>query len=467
MKKILGIVMLFFCAINLFAKDYKDVKYVFLFIGDGMSLPQRMVTDEFLKTQKFPQLAINKMSYQAPTTTRSANSFITDSAASGTAIACGEKVPNKYIGVNAKNKKLVSVADVAKKEGYKVGIITSVTLNHATPAAFYGHSQSRSDYYKLGLQLIETDFDFFGGGTVAKRDDKKSPLYKGNILKLAKEKGYTLAIGREQIQLLEKGDGKVIALPKENDSLPYFIDAPDSIRISHLLKKAIELLDNEKGFFIMTEGGKIDWMCHANDAATTIKEVIDMDNAVKVALEFAKKHPKETLIVITGDHETGGLTLGFAGTGYSSHIYLLANQKCSQGVFEENVKKMLKANPNATFDDAKELITKYFGLIFDSPDKKNRMVVTSAEEKQLRSAFERELKPRQKKSSGKEAYEAEKNPLTIATLRIFNNKAGIAWTSNAHTALPVITSAEGVNAEAFSGMLDNTDIAKKLKEILD
>ncbi len=454
-------------ALTLSAKDYKDVKYVFLFIGDGMSIPQRMATEEFLKTQNLSPLAINKMPYQTPTTTRSASSFITDSAASGTAIACGEKVPNKYIGVTAKNKKLVSIADVAKKEGMKVGIITSVTLNHATPAAFYAHSSARSNYYKIGLDLIESGFDFFGGGTIAKRNDKKSPLYKGDILELAPQEGYKVAIGRSNIEAITKNDGKVIAIANERDSLPYFIDAPKSMRISHILEKAIEVLDNDKGFFIMTEGGKIDWMCHANDAATTIREVIDMDNAVKVAVEFAKKHPNETLIVVTGDHETGGLTLGFAGTGYSSYIYLLANQKCSQGAFEGEIKKLLKSNPNASFDEAKLVITECFGLTFGSDNKKSRLHVSSAEEDILRAAFEREKRPTKKSSKGKEKYEAEKNPLSVATIRLFNNKAGIAWTSTAHTALPVITSAQGVNAEAFTGMLDNTDIAKILKDIID
>ncbi len=467
MKKFLNIIALVFCAISVFAKDYKDVKYVFLFIGDGMSLPQRMMADEYLKSQNLPLLSINKMPYQSPTTTRSSDSFITDSAASGTAIACGEKVPNKYIGITEKNEKLTSVADVAKKEGKKIGIITSVTLNHATPASFYAHAIARGNYYKIGLDLIESDFDFFAGGTIAKRDDKKSPVYKGNIFDLAKEHGYNLVIGRSNIEALKRGSGKVIALPREKDTLPYLIDEPNSMRISHLLEKAIELLDNDKGFFIMTEGGKIDWMGHANDAATTIKEVIDFDSAVNVALEFAKKHPDETLIVVTGDHETGGLTLGFAGTGYKSYIHLLVNQKCSQGAFEGKIKNLLKKNPNASFDDAKKLITENFGLIFNSKEKENRLSVSKAEEKQLRDAFERELENINGTSHKSDLYVIARNPLTVATVRLFNNKAGVGWTTNAHTALPVLTSAVGVNAEAFSGMLDNTDISKILKDILD
>ncbi len=467
MRYILFIFAYFFIALDLFAKEYKDVKYVFLFIGDGMSIPQRMMTDEYLKSQNKPLLSINQMPYHAITTTRSANSFITDSAASGTAIACGEKVPNAYIGINAKQKELTSVADVAKKNGYKVGIITSVPINHATPAAFYGHSSARSNYYKIGLDLIESDFDFYGGGMPKKVDDKKSPSYKGNLLELAKKAGYKLALKRAEVEALSANDKKVIAIPYDRENLPYFIDEPDSMRISHLLEKSIEILDNGNGFFIMVEGGKIDWLCHANDATSTIKEVIDMDNAVKVALDFAKKHPNETLIIVTGDHETGGLTLGFAGTGYTSHYSILADQKCSQEVFEYRIRRFFKENPDAEFKDIQNLITENFGLLFNHKGKKNRMSLNVLEEKQLLKAFKCEKKGFEKKSLGKEAYESEKSPLSLAVLRILNNKAGIAWTSDAHTALPIQTSATGINAESFNGMIDNTDISRILKDILN
>ncbi len=468
MKKIITICWITLFTLISFARDYKDVKYVFLFIGDGMSLPQRTAAEEYLRKHNLPPLEMNRLPYQSPTTTRSADRFITDSAASGTAIACGEKVPNKYIGMNAKKENLVSVADVAKRDGMKVGIITSVYLNHATPAAFYGHSSARSDYYKLGLDLIESNFDFFGGGTLSGRYDKKSPLYKGDLLTLAKEFGYKLALSESKINGLKKGDNKVIAIPYPDSTIPYLIDNPNSMRISHLLAKAIELLDNDKGFFIMTEGGKIDWMCHANDLATVVNEVIDMDNALKVALKFAKKYPKETLIIVTADHETGGLTLGSAGTGYESYFEFIPNQKCSQFTFEQKVKKLLKENADIEFAEVQQIITENFGLIFGSKNKNDRMALTSDEEQTLRKAFDMEKKPSKKrKDSGKEAYEQKKNPLAASVIKIFNRKLGVAWTSDAHTALPVITSAYGTNAEAFVGTLDNTNIAKILKDIID
>ena len=457
-----------FFAMSASAQDCKRVKYVFMFIGDGMSIPQRMATDAYLKSLDLPTLAINKMPYQALTTTNSADHFITDSAASGTAIACGTKVPNHYVGVDAAGKKLESTAFVAKKSGKKVGIITSVTLNHATPAAFYAHTDNRSDYYKIGLDLVASGFDFFGGGAIAKHDFKKSKIYKGDVLDIARKGGYKIFDTPDSIKNIKKSDGKVIALADRYGAMPYAIDAPDSIRGADILKKAIEVLDSDAGFFIMLEGGKVDWMCHANDAATTIVEVVDFDKSVQVAIDFAKTHPDETLIVVTGDHETGGLTLGFAGTGYESYIYLLPRQTCSVEAFEKKVKTLVKNNPDATFDDAKKILSESFGFKFDGGKKGDRLVPTKAEIAALKEAFERERQLFKKSLSGgkKEAYERKKSPLAVAAVRCFNNKAGVAWTSNAHTALPVLTTAQGVNAEMFSGMIDNCDIAKKLKKIL-
>ena len=457
--------ILAFCAL---AADAKSPKYIFLFIGDGMSVPQRMATDEFLSAKKLPPLEINKMPYSAITTTRSADSLITDSAASGTAIACGAKTLNGALGVDPDGKVLKSSAVAAKESGRKVGIITSVTLNHATPAAFYAHVKNRGQYYRVGLDLIESGFDFFGGGAINKHDDKKAEGYKGDILELAEQKGYKVLKDRASIEAAKRGDGKIIALANTKEALPYAIDDPNSMRISHILKKAIELLDNDKGFFIMTEGGKIDWMCHANDAATIIKETIDLDNAVKVAIEFAKKHPDETLIVVTGDHETGGLTLGFANTGYKQYPEILDNQKCSRSTFDSIIKKFFKKNPNATLDDLKPIIAENFGLIFDPAQKDSRMFVNESELKAMQDSLDREKIKLQKRKNAKAQFKYEKvaNPLAAVVVRCLDNKAGFGWTSQAHTALPVYTTASGVGAERFRGTIDNTDIAKILKDLM-
>ena len=206
------------------AAEAKPVKYVFLFIGDGMSIPQRMMTDEFLNRTEKRGLLINRFPGQAITTTMAADSFITDSAASGTAIACGEKTNNGRIGMDATGKrKLQSVAEAARDSGRKVGIVTSVTLNHATPAAFYGHNASRGNYYQLGLDLVASDFDYFGGGGIARHDDKKDKLYRGDIYGLARQAGYTVSRSKEEFGRLKPGVGKVISVGAKAD-LPYAID---------------------------------------------------------------------------------------------------------------------------------------------------------------------------------------------------------------------------------------------------
>lgn len=452
-KIILSLAAFAVSAAALAAQAAKPVKYVFLFIGDGMSIPQRMTAEELARINTGKGLAINSMPHQALTTTRSANSFITDSAASGTAIACGSKTNNGMIGMDPKEGRLKSVAEVARDSGRKVGILTSVTLNHATPAAFYGHNRSRGNYYDLGLDLVESGFDFFGGGGIAECDDKKAKSYKGDIYEIAEGRGYTVVRkDMKALAALKPGCGKVIATGADG-ALMYNLDAPDSPRIADFTKKAIELLDNERGFFIMVEGGKIDWMCHANDAATVMAEVADFDNAVKVALEFARKNPRDTLVVVTGDHETGGLTMGFAGTAYNSYIDRLNAQKRSREAFNSASKKLAGGGKDIEFEDVIPLLSESFGFVFDE-DSESPLALSEAERGELEKAF------------GRWKKDVSKGALSLAAAKILNNKAGLAWTSDAHTALPVETSAQGAGAEVFSGTIDNTDIAKILKELV-
>ena len=456
LKKFFATMIVAVVSIGLFAADAAKPKYVFLFIGDGMSIPQRMVTEQYSKLTRGRGLAINDMGCQGVTTTSSADSFITDSAASGTAIACGEKTNNGRIGMDAEGtRRLVSIAEVAKAAGKKVGIVTSVTINHATPASFYGHNVSRVNYYQLGLDLIASDFDYFGGGGVAQNDKQDDPMFKGDIYVVAKQAGYTVARNRAEFEAIKPGMGKVLAVGATNE-LPYDIDmGPDDIHLVEFTKQAISMLeDGPNGFFLMVEGGLIDYMCHANDAATTIREVLAMDECVEVAKEFAAKHPTETLIVVTGDHETGGLTLGFAGTGYQSFIQNLGGQTCSRDVMQGK----FNALQGKTFDDAKAVIAEASGLIFGQPDqaKLGNMYLSANDEAELQRAFERQFK-----DGGNDHHS-----LANAVIKMVDNKSAVAWTSGAHTALPVSTTASGIGAQNFANMLDNTNIARRMKELV-
>lgn len=457
MFKKISLIICLVVACSLYAKN---PKYVFLFIGDGMSSPQRNMAEAYLKATTGEQLFINHMPVKAATKTGSANALITDSAASGTAIACGEKTNNGRIGMLPDGKtKQESVAYVAQKAGKKIGIITSVTTNHATPSAFYGNRPSRGQYYELGLDLIKSNFDFIGGGGLSKRNDKKSPEYQGDLYDLARKAGYKVVKTPEDIEKLTAKDGKIIARGASG-ALPYAIDKKPGLKLHDFVRKGIEVLDNPNGFFIMTEGGAIDWMCHGNDAATVIFEVLEFDKAVKVAYDFALKHPEDTLIVVTGDHETGGLTLGFANTGISKDLKKLSLQTASSGAFNSMVRNALKGNNAPTLDDVKPVISKLFGLKFDG-DPNDDMFVKPAEMTQLQNAFDKQF------NADKTVAAKNKDALKFASLKVFNAKVGISWSTYGHSALPVITSAWGNGSKLFDkDIFENTYIAKTLKKLV-
>lgn len=444
-KGLLTLAMVVCGIISLHAQDAKKVKYVFLFIGDGMSTPQRMMAEEFSILAGRGKLTINHLDNHATTRTISANALVTDSAAAATAIACGTKTYNGAVGVDSNKQRLESTAEVAKKAGKKVGIISSVPLNHATPAGFYGHQPGRNLYYLIGLDLVASNFDFFGGSGILQANSSKAEGYKGNVYDFAKEAGYTIVEGTENIRNFKPAGEKIIAVNSlYGGGLCKAIDRRENdLALTDLVNLGIKSLDNPKGFFMMVEGGQVDWDGHANRSAENLREVLDFDDAVKVALEFAKHHPEETLVVVTGDHETGGLALGLSGT--SLHLERLVNQKCSSDAFNQILKKEKENNPEYSLEVVKKLITEYYGLQWDID--KGGMNVYKDQMALIEKGFE----------NGK---------LSEYLRRIMNTKGGVGWTSGGHTALPVLTTATGVNADVFTGFIDNTDIAKKLKPMM-
>ena len=449
-----------------FAASAANPRNIILFIGDGMSTPQRMTADEFARKTGRPELVMNRLPYQATTRTCSATSLVTDSAAAATAIACGEKTYNGAVGVNAGTNRIFSSAVAAKESGRKVGIVTTVTINHATPAGFYGHRKSRGEGYGLGLDLLASGFDYFAGGGLDGHDDKKCPEYRGDVYALAREAGYALVEkDLAAFRALKPGTGKTWYVVCDG-SMPYAIDieARKGLpTLAELTAKGIELLENDKGFFLMVEGGKVDWAGHANDAATNLREVLALDDAVRVAVEYQKVHP-DTLIVTTGDHETGGMAMGFAGTGYAFYMDRLANQKCSS----DRIGVYIKEHHPATFDELKPFLSENFGFDFEGAcSKENPMALTKEELEELTSAFAHDLEMAKKGKADDKAYDAKKvSRLPTAVKSIFSHKCGIGWSSGAHTALPVLTTAGGPGAERFTGFLDNTDIAKILKDLI-
>lgn len=432
-------------------------KYVFVFIGDGMSTPQRLMAEDFSKRTGRGELAMNHLARRTETATKSANKVVTDSAAAATAIACGEKTDNGMLGMRPDGTRIESVAAVAKKAGRKVGIVTTVTIVHATPAGFYAHNRSRGDSRAIAMDLVKSGFDYFAGGGIGGWTQPKGGYFdtNGNFVKL--EEGSEAVPGIDPYSLWQtngytfvKDDlaafkalkpGRPVWCVFGESGMDYALDRDGSQpTLAEIVEKGIELLDGPEGFFLMCEGGKVDYAGHANDAGGSVAEQLSLDDAVKVATRFAKAHPGETLIVTTGDHETGGLIRGITGAGAAFDPALLKHQRCTASKFSSILKNAQEKNAAFSFDDAMALVRENFGLGGPVP-------LTDADRDELKKAFE------------------QKKPAEFAgaAKRILSAHAGLAWKSGGHTALPTMTTAEGPGSEILEGMTDNTEIGARLK----
>ncbi|MGN0990838.1 MAG: alkaline phosphatase, partial [Candidatus Ventricola sp.] len=223
----------------------------------------------------------------------------------------------------------------------------------------------------------------------------------------------------------------------------------------------------DTGFFMMCEGGKIDWACHANDAGATVSDTLALADAVQVAIDFAQEHPADTLILVTGDHETGGLTIGFAGTDYDTYLDTLTSQKISYAQFDEAYVAGYKEN-KTPFEEAMKDVEALFGLKMNG-EKTDRLALTDYELERLRTAYALAMTDYDTENYTQEQYVlyGEYNPFSVTVTHILNNKAGVDFTSFSHTGLPVAVFAQGVGAEAFGSYYDNTEIYNRLAALLE
>ena len=446
-------------------------KYVFMFIGDGMSSPQVNSAQVFngcnesglidLKELTFTQFPVVGIQY-----TQDATSFAPDSASTATSLSSGFKTHSGVIGMGIdKTTKGTTIAEMLRDKGWKIGIVSTVTINHATPAAYYAHVASRNDYYEIGLQMAASDFDYFGGGSVNQADNGDKSIYE-----VLEDNGYLVTNDRDTILSLNSDSGKVYAYSpvlQDDGAMMYALDAEDNqLQLKDFVRKGIDVLDNETGFFMMVESGKIDWAGHANDALANIYDTLAFDEAIQVAVEFAKQHPDETLIVVTGDHETGGMTIGYAATGYDTAFDILRNQKCSFVAFDEMVAERIAAG-DFSFDVLMDMVKENFGLVAPGESAEvEALVMNDYEYARLQKAYDDAM------SGNVDGYEESLlyggyNPISVTLTHIINNKAGIGWTSYAHTGLPVPIYAYGEGAEAFIGSYDNTQVALRLMDLTD
>ena len=441
-----------------------QARYVFMFIGDGMGPHQVLSTEMYLaelegKIGRKP-LLMTTFPYSGQVATFSASSGITDSAASGTCLATGKKTNNGVIGLAHDSTPVYSVASQLKEQGWGVGIMTSVTIDHATPSAHYAHTPSRNDYYIIGTQLTESNFDFFGGSGFSRPQDKNNPSAP-NLYDLAEQKGYTLAGGYADAKT-KIGSEKLLVVPEERlqdrsryaGALPYAIDREDKdLKLSQLVELSIAQLSTYDRFFMMAEGGKIDYASHANDGATVLHEVIDFDQAIHVAYRFYEQHPDETLIVVTADHETGGMALG--NSDYVLNLKILANQQCSLDKLSDQLSDLHKAEgKNLQWEQVKQLIAANTGLY-------TLVEITADEDANLQDAFSNMMSHQ---DVVKTLYK-DLNALAAKSLAILNKKSRLGWTSGGHTASAVPVFAIGVGAERFTGWHDNSEIAPLIYQV--
>lgn len=471
------------------AKQAAQAKYVILLIGDGMGMAQRNAAELYLAAQKgdttpgIVKLNMSQLPVQGATTTYSIDSLITDSAAAGTAMACGVKTTNRGLGVDGKNVPVTSIAEMARDKGVKVGIVSTVSLDHATPGAFYAHQPSRKNYYEIGLELAASRMDYFAGGGFLDPAGKKSKLEgeKRNVVDAIRGGGFRYVNDATEFRALKSGKERVVFVnPRLQDeqAMPYAMDAaPGDVSLAEMTRKGLELLDNPKGFFLMVEGGKVDWACHANDAVSSITDVLAFDAAVAEAMQFLRKHPNDTLVIVTGDHETGGMSIGFAGTKYDSYHTRLKHQKISYIAFDEKFAAFRKANPQGKFEDVLPMVKENFGLAVLSDAERVAlpkegdaagMVLKDYEVAELRAAFDRSMQGGDRKALSEQDYllYGEYEPFTVTITHLLNQKSGISWTTYSHTGVPVLTSAGGVGAERFGGFYDNTDIFARMAETM-
>lgn len=439
-----------------------QAKYVFYFIGDGMGVNTVNLTEAYLSTLNGERGSVSLQMTQFPVatmvTTFSANSDVTDSAAAGTALATGKKTNNGMIGIDPDENRIETIAEKAKKAGKKVGIASTVPVNHATPAAFYGHQKSRNMYYEISQDLIQSGFDFFAGASLYNRDFLVDKTKVADIFPQIEQAGYLIAKGFDDYKTRGQQSNKVLLIPEKWENaggIPGAIDRKEGdLTLKQITEAAIEVLmrDNKKGFFLMLEGGLIDWAGHGNDAAAMIQEVIDMDEAIRVAFEFYKKHPKETLIVISADHDTGGVT---AGAGNLRAGYL-QYQKQSQNGLTKRINELCESKEGkVSWEDVKNLLMETMGFWKEVPIRWNH-------EKLLRDTYEETIA----KNRDEKDYNlyAVNSLLAAKAKQVMYEVSSLAWGTGSHSAGYVPVYAIGAGQHLFTHKMDNTDIPKKISQ---
>jgi alkaline phosphatase len=326
----------------------------------------------------------------------------------------------------------------------KTGVVTPSFFQDATPAVFYGHAKKRTDHYSLGIQLTDSGYEYFAGGGF--RNPKGRGKKNADLYDIASSKGYAVirALGEPAAA------GRVIAVhPKaSNGYMPWVVDNRGGPSLADLVDYGIKTLDGQDGFFMMTEGGKIDLACHAHDAAAAVRETIAFDEAVERAYKFMETRPESTLIVVTGDHETGGMTLASLEHAENVVYDTLSTQQGSYSAVE----RRFSPKKGGKIADYAHSAKEFFGpWITVTPDIERAFKLSATDVNNRKTA----------EANYNKLY-ATYDPFTIACVDSSNARCGITWSTFGHTGKKVPVSAAGIKSELFAGEYENTGVYDRI-----
>lgn len=437
-------------------------KYVFYFIGDGMGTGPVMVAETYRRQilNADNLLTMNQFPVASVAMTYSASTPVTDSAAAGTALSTGSKTNNGMIAMNADTVSVTSIANDFKAAGYGVGVVTNVAPDDATPSVFYAHVPKRSQYYDINKQFPEGSVDFLAGSALrGLKDENDNPT---DILELYNKNNIAVAYGLDELKKVNyKKANKVVLLDKnpfQSGCIGYTIDSiPGTMSLVDITNAAVDYLEQTSPdkFFLMVEGGAIDHALHGNDAKTAISDIMHFNEAIRIAYDFMLKHPDETLIVVTADHDTGGITVG-RKSGYKVHFDYLEAQKVSKEKFSEYCWELMNSDKTPTWEEMEKYLKENVGFWTVTP-------LSEKETKKLKKQFKEVFVEKEGKSE-KTLYN-NFNSFAADVWGLISEKAGIGFTTRSHTGNPVPVYAAGVGADYFKNINNNIDIPQKIRKI--
>lgn len=429
-----------------------EPKYIFFFIGDGMGMGHVMSAQTYnrtvLKNEK--PLLMMQFPVASQAMTFSATGPITDSAAAGTALSTGNKTLNSMLGLLPDSAKVTSIAKYLQDRGYGIGITSSVPLDDATPASFYTHVPHRKMFENIIGDMAKSGYEFFAGGHIH--------ASKADAQKVLAEAGYKVAYGLDEFA--KSGDArKKVLFPANGDGaaqIGYTIDSiPGALTLPQITKSAIDHLYkvSPEKFFLMVEGGNIDWAAHSNDGGTVIKEVLNFDQSLKLAYDFYLQHPYETLIVVTADHDTGGMTIGVRKGPKVVDFSNIDYQRSSKDAFSDWCRSYIKGGEKISWKEMRAKLVEKYGLFSNIP-------VNKKVEKEIEKEF-KEVFVKHNAKDNKTLYNVF-NGFVEKIYKILDSKSGFGWTTNSHTGNPVPVYAVGEGSELFRNLNNNIEIPCKM-----